>query len=130
MSTKRPASITVISSLMILLPGYNIGKMISFFMKLRSAGSNTSPLSDNVCAIFIVQTVFLVVLLTAGIFMLLRRNWSRYVIIFLIPVIITLRAYLTGIGPQIIISIFVYLVLLFYLKRPAAEEYFTASRKT
>ncbi|HPJ39052.1 MAG TPA: hypothetical protein PLT75_11445, partial [Spirochaetota bacterium] len=73
---------------------------------------------------------FLVVLLTAGIFMLLRRNWSRYVIIFLIPVIITLRAYLTGIGPQIIISIFVYLVLLFYLKRPAAEEYFTASRKT
>jgi len=124
--SKRPISLTIIGWLLIIAGGIILITNLGSLSKVKETTSSSS--------IYILQLIYNYVkvsfALISGIGILNRRNWARFLYLicwigYLVIYIVRLKPMTTGvIGATIL-----FLITVFYLFRPKANDYF-AGRKS
>jgi hypothetical protein len=119
--SKRPISITVIAWLMIVIGGIFLVKDVGRLPGVKGIMIR-SP-------IYIFQLIFSYVIISfaliSGIGILARQNWARflYLICWIINFIIFL-IYSQPITTNVIVGIILFLITIYFLFNPKANEYF------
>jgi uncharacterized membrane protein HdeD (DUF308 family) len=109
MQTKRPISIWIIACLYLAVGGIGF---VAHFRDLRQPDG-----------IWIELTEFLAVL--AGVCILLRQNWARWLALAWIAFHVVLSAFHTL--PELAVHSLFFVIIAWALFRPAAREYFLAA---
>ena len=118
---KRPISITVIAWLMIVIGGILLIKYVGNLPGVKGM-MNRSP-------IYILRLIFSYVIISvaliSGIGILTRQNWARflYLICWIINFIIFM-IYSQPITTRVIVGIILFLITIYFLFNPKANEYF------
>ena len=124
--TIRPTSVTVISWILIVMGGISLitcTLMLNNPMAKELMARNPLPLSVQYAMMY----VGLLVMITSGLAMLKGQNWAR-----LLYVVWSALGFLIGVATSpmktaMIPGLVVYLVFVFFLFRPKANQYFTGS---
>ena len=118
---KRPISITVIAWLLIVIGGILLIKNVCILSEIKGM-MNRSP-------IYILRLIFSYVIISfaliSGIGILTRQNWARflYLICWIINFIIFM-IYSKPITTVVIVGIILFLITIYFLFNPKANEYF------
>ena len=123
---ERPTSITVIAWILIVMAGISLITS-AFYLNNPTARELMSRNPIPIPVQYLMTYVGLLVTLICGIAMLKGRNWARllYVIWSIIGFVIGIAT--SPIKVAMIPGFVVFVVIVFFLFRPIANKYFTAS---
>jgi hypothetical protein len=122
---RRPISVTIIAWFLIIGGGLTLIKMplMSSNPDVQKVLEAMTPGLSMAMAVAM-GMVDAVIKMAAGIAILKAKNWGRMLYLGYIPIISAITWIHYGFYPLYIIGILFYLVILFFLTRPAASSFF------
>ena len=124
---QRPKSITVVCWILIIMGAISlVTSTISFSNPITRELMAKSPIPVNIQ--YVMMYVGLLVMLVSGVAMLKRQNWARIVYVgwSIIGFIIGMAT--SPMKVAMIPGLIVFVVIVFFLFRPKANEYFKATK--
>lgn len=130
MEKKRPTSVTVIAWFLIVVAAINVVTMTFAWKKVYQDPKvqelmAKSPLPVSVQ--YAMGAVGLVVMLTAGIFMLRGKNWARFLYMGWTAAGFVISFFTSPAKLMLIPGVVMYAIVVFFLMRPAANAYFESA---
>lgn len=123
---KRPTSVTVIAWILIVMGGISMistAAMIDNPMVHEAMSQNPVPIPVQ----YVISYIGLLIMLVSGISMLRGRNWARVLYVAWSAIAFVFWLATSPMKPAMIPSFVIFLVIVYFLFRPKANEYFAAT---